>query len=69
MDGRKFTFSASATLSMTQPITHNTRPAISFDVPNAGAAPLVTAGELRIVIGRETTQTYVYERMSEREED
>lgn len=69
MDGKNFTFSASATLSMIHPIAHNTRPAISFDVPNAGAAPSVTAGELRIVTGRETTQTYVYERMSEREED
>lgn len=57
----RFTFWASAVVSMNQPIPQRITPAISQPVPNEEFDPprdgSDTAGELRMVRGRETVQT------------
>lgn len=55
------TFWMSAKLSIAHPTAHRTIPTISRAVPNLGFVPPVvrseTAGELRIMRGRDTVQT------------
>jgi len=56
------TFCASAMDSMAKPVAQMTIPAISREVPNLGSEPPIaisdTAGELRIVRGRETVHVF-----------
>jgi hypothetical protein len=52
------TFEKSAYVSNDQPRAQIMTPRMSAAVPNCGCEDLTTDGELRMVTGRETTQTY-----------